>query len=134
MMKERDERIEKRALKTVGKWSAVGPYSPAVCAGPFVFVSGQIGLDAATGQLVEGGVEQETRQALENLKAVLEAAGSSLERVVKTTVFLRDMSTFAAMNAVYAQYFPADPPARSTVQAVLPKGAKVEIDAIALMN
>lgn len=133
-MKERDKRVEKQAVRTVGALSTVGPYSPAVCAGPWVFVSGQIGLNAATGRIVEGGIEHETRQALENLKAVLQAAGSSLERVVKTTVFLRDMNTFAIMNAVYAQYFPTDPPARSTVQAVLPKGAGVEIEAIALVD
>jgi 2-iminobutanoate/2-iminopropanoate deaminase len=113
--------------------AAVGPYSQAVCAGGFVFTAGQIPLDPATGQLVSGGVEAETERVLENLKAVLEAAGSSLQRVIKTTVFLKDMNDFAAMNQVYGRYFAARPPARSTVQAVLPKGARVEIEAVALL-
>lgn len=114
--------------------AAVGPYSQAVVSNPFVFTSGQIPLDPATGALVPGGIEAETDQVLKNLKAVLEAAGSSLSRVIKTTVFLRDMNEFAAMNKIYASYFPSEPPARSTVQAVLPKGASVEIEAVARMD
>lgn len=112
---------------------AIGPYSIAVKANGFVFTSGQLGIDPTTGALVEGGVEAETRQALLNLKAVLEAAGSGLDQVVKTTVFLRDMNDFSRMNAVYAQFFTQDPPARSAVQvAALPRAGAVEIESIAL--
>ncbi len=114
--------------------AAIGPYSVAVRTGQLVFTAGQIGLDPATGQMVSGGVEAETRQALLNLKHVLEAAGSGLENVVKTTVFLRDMQDFARMNAVYAEFFTENYPARSAVQvAALPKGAAVEIEAVALL-
>lgn len=112
---------------------AIGPYSHAVKAGAMVYSSGQLGLDPASGALVAGGVEAETRQALLNLKAVLEAGGSGLEYVLKTTVFLRDMNDFARMNAVYAEFFTSNPPARSAVQvAALPKGGAVEIEAVAL--
>ncbi len=112
---------------------AIGPYSVAVQTGNLVFTAGQIGLDPVSGALVPGGVEAETRQALTNLKHVLADAGSGMERVVKTTVFLRDMGDFAAMNAVYAEFFPENPPARSAVAvAALPKGAAVEIEVIAL--
>lgn len=112
---------------------AIGPYSQAVLANGFAFLSGQIPLDPATNQLVEGDVAVQTARVLENLKAVLEACGSSLEKVVKTTVFLRDMADFPRMNEVYAQYFAVNPPARSTVQAArLPRDVSVEIDAIAL--
>lgn len=114
--------------------AAVGPYSQAVVSHPFVFTSGQIPLDPATGALAPGGIEAETDQVLKNLKAVLEAAGTSLSRVIKTTVFLRDMNEFAAMNKIYASYFPSEPPARSTIQAILPKGASVEIEAVARMD
>ena len=111
--------------------TAVGPYSQAVRVGDLVFTAGQVALDPATGKLVEGGIEEQTRQVLQNLAAVLEAAGSSLDRVVKTTVFLKDMGDFAAMNAVYAEFFPTDPPARSTVEvSALALGALVEIEAI----
>ncbi|NMB67422.1 MAG: RidA family protein [Chloroflexi bacterium] len=111
---------------------AIGPYSVAIKAGPFVFTSGQLGLDPASGALVDGGVEAETRQALTNLRHVLEAAGSSLSLVVKTTVFLRDINDFARMNAIYGEFFTQDPPARSAVQvAALPKGGAVEIEAVA---
>ncbi len=111
---------------------AIGPYSMAVRCGQLVFSSGQLGLDPSTGELVSGGVEAETRQALRNLSALLEACGSSLQGAVKTTVFLREMGDFAKMNAVYAEFFPKDPPARTTVQAAaLPKGAAVEIECIA---
>lgn len=113
---------------------AIGPYSVAIKAGPFVFTSGQLGLDPATGSLVEGGVESETRQALTNLSHVLQAAGSSLALVVKTTVFLRDINDFARMNAVYGEFFTQKPPARSAVQvAALPKGGAVEIEAVAYL-
>jgi len=115
---------------------ALGPYSQAIRApeSSLVFCSGQIGLDPATGEIVAGGVAAETRRALENLSAVLEAAGSATAAVVKTTVFLLDMSDFAAMNAIYAEYFPAPFPARSTVAvARLPKDARVEIEAVALL-
>jgi len=112
---------------------AVGPYSQAVVAGGFVFAAGTIGLDPKTGQMGSEGVGGQTRQALTNLQSVLEAAGSSLRRAVKTTVFLTDMGNFSQMNAVYAEFFPVDPPARSTVEVgQLPKGALIEIDAIAL--
>jgi len=112
---------------------AIGPYSPGVKAGGMVFISGQLGLVPETGAMVEGGVEAETRQALTNLKHLLEAGQASLEQVVKTTVFLRDMGDFAKMNAIYAEFFTANPPARSAFQVgALPRGAAVEIEAIAV--
>lgn len=112
----------------------IGPYSVAVRAGGMLFASGQVGIDPKTGDIVSGGIEAETRQALTNLKNVLEAGRSSPARVLKTTVFLQDMAEFARMNAVYAEFFPDDPPARSTVAvAGLPKGARVEIEAVAAM-
>lgn len=113
---------------------AIGPYSQAIRAAGLVYTAGQIGLDPATGELVAGGVEAETRQVLENLRQVLLAAGSRLERVLKTTVFLRDMADFPKMNAIYATYFSENPPARSTVAvAALPRGAAVEIECVALV-
>jgi 2-iminobutanoate/2-iminopropanoate deaminase len=112
---------------------AIGPYSQAVRANGFVFVSGQIALDPGTQKLVSGEINVQTERVLENLKAILNAAGSSLEKVVRTTVFLVDMNEFAAMNEVYARYFPEQAPARSTVQAArLPRDVRVEIDVIAL--
>ena len=112
---------------------AIGPYSQAVIANGFVFTSGQIPIDPATGQFVSGGIAEQTQQVLKNLTAVLEAAGSGLQQVVKTTVYLADMQDFTAMNEVYATFFGAEPPARSTVQAArLPKDARVEIDVVAL--
>ena len=115
--------------------AAVGPYSQAVRIGNLVYTAGQIPLDPATGKLVEGGIESQTRRALQNLQAVLEAAGTSLANVVKTTVFLQDMGDFGAMNGVYAQFFGGSPPARSAVEvAALPLGAQVEIEAIALVE
>lgn len=114
---------------------AIGPYSAGVKAGGFVFTAGQLGIDPASGEFVSGGIEAQTRKALENLTAVLEAAGTSLDKVVKTTVFLKDMNDFGAMNAVYGQFFSANYPARSAVQAArLPKDGLVEIEAVALLD
>ena len=111
---------------------AIGPYSQAVISKGFVFLSGQIPLDPATNQLIEGDIAAQAGRVLENLKAVLEAAGSSLGQVVKTTVYLKDMGEFAKMNEVYGRYFPSNPPARSTVEAArLPRDVRVEIDCIA---
>jgi 2-iminobutanoate/2-iminopropanoate deaminase len=112
---------------------AIGPYSQAVRANGFVFISGQGALEPATGALVEGGIAEQTTRALENLKGIVEAAGSSLDRAVKVTVFLKDISDFAAMNEVYARFFPKNRPARTTVEvARLPRDLRVEIDMIAL--
>ena len=124
---------DRTVISTGGAPAAIGPYSQAVVAGGLVFASGQIPLDPATGELVSGGAAAQAERALASLRAVLEAAGSGLHRVVKTTVYLADLADFAAVNAVYAGYFPADPPARATVQvAGLPRGAAVEIEAVAL--
>ena len=112
---------------------AIGPYSQAIEANGFVFLSGQIALDPATQQLIEGDVAAQTERVLQNLSGILQAAGSSLQQVVKTTVFLKNMSDFAAMNEVYGRHFTQSPPARSTVEvARLPKDVLVEIDVIAL--
>ena len=114
---------------------AIGPYSIAVQTGQMVYTAGQIGLDPATGEIVPGGIEAETRQVLTNLKNVLEASGSSLGDVVKTTVFLRDMADFAKMNVIYGEFFNQKPPARTTVAvAGLPKGGTVEIEAVATLR
>ena len=114
---------------------AIGPYSQAVIANGFAFLSGQIPLDPATGQLIEGDVAAQTERVLENLKSVLEAAGCSLASVVKTTVYLKDMGEFARMNEVYARYFTGNPPARATVEAArLPRDVRVEIDCIASLS
>jgi 2-iminobutanoate/2-iminopropanoate deaminase len=122
------------AVKTDKAPGAIGPYSQAIKAGGFVFASGQIPIDPQTGQFVAGGVAEQTEQVLKNLSAVLEAAGSSLSQVVKTTVFLADMKEFTAMNEVYGKFFTGDPPARATVAAAgLPKDARVEIEAVALL-
>jgi 2-iminobutanoate/2-iminopropanoate deaminase len=111
---------------------ALGPYSAATKFGDFVFSSGQLGIDPQTGDLVSGGIEAETRQALTNIKNVLEAAGTSLDNVLKTTVFLRDINDFGRMNTIYAEFFKADCPARSAFQvAALPKGGAVEIETVA---
>jgi 2-iminobutanoate/2-iminopropanoate deaminase len=113
---------------------AIGPYSQAIRANGFVFLSGQIPLDPKTQQVVEGDVAAQTERVLENLMGVVEAAGSSLQRAVKTTVFLADMNDFAAMNEVYSRYFAKHPPARSTVEvSKLPRNVRVEIDLIALL-
>jgi 2-iminobutanoate/2-iminopropanoate deaminase len=114
---------------------AIGPYSQAIRANGLLFVSGQIPVDPATQQIVEGGVARQTEQVITNLEAILKAAGSSLDKVVKTGVFLKDMGEFAAMNEVYQRFFPSSAPARSTVEvARLPKDVRVEIDAIALVE
>ena len=122
-------------IQTDNAPAAIGPYSQAIKAGGFVFVSGQIPIDPQTGQFVEGGIAEQTERVLRNLAAVLEAAGSSLDRVVKTTVFLADMKEFTGMNEVYATFFPGPPPARATVAAAgLPRDARVEIEAVALAS
>ncbi len=126
--------MNKQIIRTDRAPKAIGPYEQAIKVGEFVYASGQIPLDPKTGNLVEGEIKVQTRRALENLKAVLEAAGSSLDRVVKTTVFLKNIADFAAMNEVYAEYLGAAKPARSTVAvADLPRGALVEIDLVALV-
>jgi 2-iminobutanoate/2-iminopropanoate deaminase len=114
----------------------IGPYSQGIVAkGSFLFTAGQVAIDPATGQLAAGDVKAQTRQVMKNLTAVLKEAGSSMEKVVKTTVFLKDMNEFAMMNEIYGEFFPANPPARSTVEvARLPKDAKVEIEVIALID
>lgn len=125
--------VTRQVVLPEGGAKPIGPYSPGIRIGNKLFTSGTTGIDPGAGSLVAGGIEAETRQALENLKKVLEAGGASLGSVVKTTVFMVDLTDFAAMNAVYAQFFEADPPARSTIQVVaLPGGASVEIEAIAL--
>ena len=127
--------VKKEIVATANAPGAIGPYSQAVKAGEFVFVSGQIPIDPKTGNFVSEDVAEQTEQVLKNLSAVLEAAGSGLKNVVKTTVFLADMNDFTAMNEVYARYFTEDFPARATVQAArLPKDARVEIEAIALLS
>lgn len=124
----------KQSVHTPSAPKAIGPYSVANRIGELVFTAGQLGLDPQTMELVPGGVEAETRQALTNLAAVLVAAGSSLDHVVKTTVYLRDMNDFARMNAIYATFFTQDFPARSAVQvARLPRDAAVEIEAVAVV-
>ena len=125
---------EKEVVSTKNAPAAIGPYSQGVKAGPFLFISGQIPVDPATGELVTGSIEEQTRRVMENLKAILAAAGLEMSRVVKTTIFLTDLSHFAAVNAVYGDYFPTNPPARSTVEvSSLPKGVGVEVEAVALL-
>jgi 2-iminobutanoate/2-iminopropanoate deaminase len=124
----------KEIISTPKAPQAIGPYSQATRAGGFLFTAGQIALDPATGQIVEGDVPRQTERVMENLKAILEAAGSSFDRVVKATVYLKDMGDFAAMNQVYGRYFATNPPARSTVEAArLPRDVRVEIDLIAIV-
>jgi 2-iminobutanoate/2-iminopropanoate deaminase len=123
-----------QAIHTDNAPKAIGPYSQAIRAGNFLYTAGQVALHPGSGQLTDGGIEAETRQVLDNLAAVLDAAGGSLANVIKTTVFMQDLGEFAAMNAVYAEYFTGSPPARSTVQvAGLPRGARVEIECVALL-
>jgi 2-iminobutanoate/2-iminopropanoate deaminase len=124
----------KKIVSTEQAPKAIGPYSQAVVCNGFAFLSGQIPLDPASGQIVEGNVAVQTERVLENLASVLEACGASLESVVKTTVFLKDMGEFALMNEVYGRYFASNAPARSTVEAArLPRDVRVEIDCIALV-
>jgi 2-iminobutanoate/2-iminopropanoate deaminase len=126
--------MNREAIRTDAAPKAIGPYEQAIKIDGMVFTAGQIPLDPKTGNLVAGGIAAETRQVLENLKAVLAAAGSSIDRVVKATVFLKNMADFQAMNEIYAEYFSTSKPARSTVAvAELPRGALVEIDLVALV-
>ena len=124
----------RQAVATPSAPKAIGPYSQAIRAGSLLFVSGQIPLDPATGQMVEGGIAAQTHRVFQNLAAILEAAGTSFDQVVRTTVYLADMNDFAAMNEVYGTYFSSPAPARATVQAArLPRDARVEIDVIAAL-
>ena len=126
--------MKREAIRTDAAPKAIGPYEQAIRINGFVFTAGQIPIDPKSGNLVEGGIAAQTRQVLENLKAVLQAAGSSMDRVVKATVFLKNMSDFATMNEVYAEYLGNSKPARSTVAvAELPRGALIEIDLIAVV-
>lgn len=127
--------MNRRIIHSEKSPKAIGPYSQAVHIGSLVYTAGQVGLDPATMELVPGGIEEQTRQVLSNLKNVLEAAGCSFSQVVKTTVFLKDMNDFARMNTIYAEAFNENPPARTTVAvAGLPKGALVEIECVALAS
>ena len=124
--------MERQVIHTDQAPKAIGPYSQAIRIGNFVFSAGQLGLDPATGNIVAGGIEAETRRSLQNLSAVLQTAGTSMANVVKTTVFLKDMNDFQKMNTVYGEFFSSNPPARSTVQvARLPKDGSVEIEVVA---
>jgi 2-iminobutanoate/2-iminopropanoate deaminase len=128
-------KTEKQVIIPAGGAKPLAPYSPGIRAGGFVFTAGQVGLDPATQKLVPGGVQAEARQALENLKKILEAAGSGLGQVVKTTVFMTEMSNYGPINEVYGEYFKENPPARSAVAVrELPAGALVEIEAVALAS
>jgi 2-iminobutanoate/2-iminopropanoate deaminase len=125
--------MSKETISTDRAPAAIGPYSQAVRANGFVFLSGQIPLDPATGQMVDGDIEAQTRRVMQNLEAVLGAAGTSFEKVVRSTIYLVDLGDFAKVNAIYGERFPNAPPARATVQvAALPRGCKVEIDLIAI--
>ncbi len=125
--------MTREVISTPNAPAAIGPYSQAIAIDGLLFCSGQIPLDPATGQVVEGDVTVQTRQVMENIRALLAAAGTSLEKVVKTTIFLADMNDFATVNAVYGEYFPENPPARSTVQvARLPRDVQVEVEVIVL--
>lgn len=125
----------RQAISTPGAPAAIGPYSQAITAGDFLFASGQIPLDPATGQLVAGGIVEQTHQVFKNLAAVLAAAGVGFDAVVKTNVYLHDMADFAAMNEIYGTHFPSPAPARATIQAArLPRDVKVEIDLVAYLK
>jgi 2-iminobutanoate/2-iminopropanoate deaminase len=130
-----DNVMRRESISTRNAPAAIGPYAQAIKAGGLLFVSGQIPLDPATGELVRGGIQTEARQVLNNLKAILEAGGSSLENVVKTTVFIAEMNQFTTINEIYAEYFRSDPPARACVEvARLPKDVQVEIEAVAIVS
>lgn len=121
-------------ISTESAPAAIGPYSQAIAVGDFIFLSGQLPIDPATGQIVEGDIPAMTRQIFRNIETVLAAAGSSLAKIVKTTVFMADLADFQAMNGAYAEFFPENPPARSTVQvARLPRDARLEIEVVALV-
>lgn len=125
--------MARRIIQTAQAPKAVGPYSQAVRVGNLVFTAGQIGIDPETGQL-QDSLAAQTRQALQNIAAILEAAGTNLQHVVKTTIYLTDLSAFGEVNAIYGEFFPQDPPARTTVQvAALPLGAQIEIEAVAVV-
>ena len=127
--------MRREPIKTSNAPAALGPYSQAITVGEFVYTSGQVAIDPASGEFIGGGIAEQTERVLKNVAAVLEAAGSSLDQVVKTLVFLADMDDFAAMNEVYGRFFAGPPPARSTVQAArLPKDARIEIEAVALIT
>jgi len=126
--------VEKKVIQTEKAPEAIGPYSQAIQAGSFLFLSGQIPLDPKTGNLMKGDIQKQTQQVLENIKGVLESQGLRMENVVKTTLFLKDITNFNQVNEVYATYFPSSPPARSTVEVTkLPRDADMEIEAIALI-
>ncbi len=126
--------MKKKVIQTEGAPKAIGPYSQAIQAGNFLFLSGQIPLDPKSGELVKGDIRKQTQQVLENIKGVLESQGLGMENVVKATLFLKDIGNFSQVNEVYAKYFPSSPPARSTVEvAKLPRDADIEIEAIALI-
>ena len=125
----------KQLITAAGAAKAIGPYSPALKVGNLLFLSGSIPLDPSTGQLVEGGIKEQTTRVMENIKALLAAAGADFSQVARTTVFMVDLAEFAAMNEIYSSYFTAPYPARSTVQVVkLPRDVRVEIDVIAVLN
>jgi 2-iminobutanoate/2-iminopropanoate deaminase len=127
--------LRREPVKTSNAPAALGPYSQAIKVGEFVYTSGHVAIDPATGEFIGGGIAEQTERVLNNVAAVLEAAGSSLDQVVKTLVFLADMNDFSAMNEVYGKFFTGAPPARSTVQAArLPKDALIEIEAVALIT
>jgi len=127
--------MSRQVVQTENAPQAIGPYSQGIIANGFVFTAGQGGVDPATGQIVEGGVSEQTRQVLKNISAILQAAGSSMENIVKTTVYLHTISDFQLMNKVYAEFFPNNPPARTTVGDLdLPIGIQVEIEAIAVIS
>ena len=126
--------MKRTPLHTQDAPAAIGPYSQAVQIGPFLYTAGQVPIDPATGQLIDGDIEVQTARALSNVQAIIEAAGGKLGDVIKTTVFLQDMGEFQAMNGVYARYFDSEPPARSAVEvAALPLGARIEIEAVAYL-
>ena len=128
-------KIEKNIITTDKAPAAVGPYSQATATGNLVFTAGQIPLDPANGKLVTGDIEEQTHRVLQNVQALLQEARSSLATVIKTTVFMTDLADFSRMNAVYSEYFPSEPPARSTVQVTaLPLGAQIEIECVAMTN
>jgi 2-iminobutanoate/2-iminopropanoate deaminase len=126
---------EKKVITTEKAPKAIGPYSIGIRSGNFIFTAGQIGLNPKTGEVVPGGIEAETRQVLQNIQIILEVAGSSLDNVVKTTVYLRDMNDFSRMNMIYSEFFTLNPPARTTLAvSALPKGVAIEIEAVSITN